>query len=309
MSLPPEPLEDEPRMTGPSPAIRTGWLRALLALVGYLAVLVAIGIVVGFVAVLTADGDPVETLRSLQDRRQIGLGLLAVFQAVNLVGVVSVVVLLRRLVDRASVRSLGLGPAWRDLGAGLAWGTAIIVVAVAVLALGGGVSLVIAAPPIAPSTLLGYLAVLAVVSFQEELLARGYLLANLMDSFPAPLALTLSALVFALLHLGNANVSLLAFLNLVLAGVVLGTYYVHRRNLWFSVGMHLTWNLVQGPILGFEVSGIATPSLLEPALDGPDLLTGGAFGLEGSLVVTVMLVAATAAIHLVYRDNGVRPRS
>ncbi len=301
----PEVAVSGPETTvGPSPpAIRRGWLRALLALLAYLVATLAIGLGAAVVVAVASDGPPLEALARLGDPAEVDLGVLAALQAANLIGVVLVVALLRRLVDRRSVRSLGLAAAWRDLASGLGAGVLVIVGTVAALLAGGWVRLTAADPAIGAAALLGYLGLLVVVAFQEELLARGYLLANLMESFPAPVALTVSAVVFALLHLGNANVSLLAFVNLVLAGVVLGVYYVHRRSLWFSVGMHLTWNLVQGPILGFEVSGVATPSLVEPTFAGPAAVTGGPFGLEGSVVITALLVAAIAVIHLVYRPR------
>jgi hypothetical protein len=67
--------------------------------------------------------------------------------------------------------------------------------------------------------------------------------------------------------------------------------------------MHLTWNLFQGPVLGFEVSGLQTPSMIGQQLSGPDLLTGGDVGLEGSILATIFLVVAIVVIHFQFRNG------
>jgi hypothetical protein len=290
------------------PLIRQGWLRALVALLVYVAVsigltvLVAVGIAVVTVA---GGGDPAENLKL--DPGGLGLGGLAAIQLLTLVITLIVVFGMRRLVDRRSVLSLGLQLEGHvgQLLEGAVWGVAVIVVGFVGL-LGIGV-LTVAAPsePTNPLLLIGCLGVLVIVAFNEELLVRGYLLTNLMDSFNRYVALAITAVVFAAFHLFNANVSALAVINLVLAGLILGITTIHSRNLWFPIGMHLTWNFCQGPVFGFEVSGLATPSLIGQDLVGPEVLTGGAFGLEGSIVATFLLAVATVVLDWRYRRNAV----
>lgn len=136
------------------------------------------------------------------------------------------------------------------------------------------------------------------VAFAEEIMVRGYILGCLlrtgMNRF---LALALSSLIFGLLHLFNPSIAFLPMLNLVLAGVLLGSVYIYTRNLWFSISLHLFWNWIQGPVLGYKVSGNNFhSSLFILRLPGPNLLSGGAFGFEGSLICTILLVIAIAGI-------------
>ena len=91
-------------------------------------------------------------------------------------------------------------------------------------------------------------------------------------------------------EIDTPNINFLATLNLFLAGIVLGIYYIHKSNLWLPIGMHLTWNFFQGPVFGFEVSGIEAESIINQSVSGSDLLTGGAFGFEGSLLCTFAIV-------------------
>lgn len=136
------------------------------------------------------------------------------------------------------------------------------------------------------------------VAFAEEIMVRGYILGCLlrtgMNRF---LALAISSVIFALLHVFNPSIAFLPMLNLVLAGVLLGSVYIYTRNLWLSISLHLFWNWIQGPVLGYEVSGNNFhSSLLILRLPGPTLLSGGAFGFEGSLICTILMVIAIAGI-------------
>jgi hypothetical protein len=129
---------------------------------------------------------------------------------------------------------------------------------------------------------------MALIAFSEEFVFRGYVLDNLMQSFPNKwVALVISSVLFAAFHFTSPEIYPLAFVNLFLAGLLLGANYIYTRNLWFSFFLHLSWNFFQGPILGFRVSGLVFPSLLVPETKGDLFITGGDFGLEGSILTTV----------------------
>jgi hypothetical protein len=136
------------------------------------------------------------------------------------------------------------------------------------------------------------------VALAEEIMMRGYILGRLlhtrMNKF---LSLFVSALLFALLHLFNPNLAFLPMLNLLLAGMFIGASYLYTRNLCFPISLHLFWNWIQGPILGYQVSGndFGT-SLLTLHLPEENVLNGGAFGFEGSLICTVLMIIFTILI-------------
>jgi len=134
-----------------------------------------------------------------------------------------------------------------------------------------------------------YLFLFVIVSLNEEIAIRGYILQNLSHSFNKYIALAISSLVFMLMHIGNPNIGVLPMVNLFLAGIFLGIYTIHKNNLWFPIGAHLLWNYLQGPIYGFEVSGNKINSLFEQKLASHVLFTGGSFGFEGSVILTFFL--------------------
>jgi membrane protease YdiL (CAAX protease family) len=144
------------------------------------------------------------------------------------------------------------------------------------------------------------LVLMLLVAFGEELIFRGYVLNNLLQSQNRRVALLTSALLFATFHMGSPGANVLPLINVFLAGLVLGVNYSHTQNLWFGMAFHFAWNFFQGPVLGYKVSGKAFGSVLEQELQGPALLTGGKFGFEGSTLCTVMMLITAILLEWLY---------
>lgn len=135
------------------------------------------------------------------------------------------------------------------------------------------------------------LAVFVPAAIHEELLFRGYAFQKLHRRHRL-FALGFVALLFAALHLNNPSVSWLGLANIFLGGLLLGLAYERYARLWFPIGLHLAWNVTSGPILGHEVSGYQSMATLFIEREhGPSWLTGGDFGIEGSVWMTVTEVA------------------
>ncbi len=145
--------------------------------------------------------------------------------------------------------------------------------------------------------------IMSIIAAGEELVFRGYILNNLMQSINKEAALLISAILFAVFHSLNPNFNLIAFINIFLAGIFLGINYIFTRNLWFSIFFHFSWNFIQGPVLGFKVSGIELPSLLEQNLKGSILVTGGVFGLEGSMLTAITTAISLIVLYVVFRNK------
>jgi membrane protease YdiL (CAAX protease family) len=154
------------------------------------------------------------------------------------------------------------------------------------------------------------------VGFYEELVSRGYQLTNLAEGLNGVgvgpgdaivLAWILSSSLFAVLHLYNPNASALGTLNIFLAGMMLGTGYVLTGQLAIPIGLHVTWNLFQGSVFGFPVSGLdfTGATFLATRQAGPALLTGGPFGPEAGLIAPAAMAVGVGLIALrVRRRTG-----
>lgn len=140
----------------------------------------------------------------------------------------------------------------------------------------------------------------------EEILTRGWLLQVCAQKRVAT-GMILSSGIFALLHLGNPGMGLLPLLNLILYGLFAACYTLYTENLWGVCAFHSAWNWAQGNLYGIAVSGNETigPSILiMGAPQGSTILTGGSFGAEGSLVITVLLSLGIACIlYLTHRKE------
>lgn len=140
------------------------------------------------------------------------------------------------------------------------------------------------------------------ISLSEEVMFRGVIQQILMDiPMNKMVSLCITAFLFMALHLGNPGISWLPLLNIFLAGVLLGVSMLYSCNLWFPISFHLFWNWLQGPILGYKVSGMTlfTPLIKTKQL-GSSWVTGGSFGFEGTLICTVLLVIAIVILFLVF---------
>ena len=128
-------------------------------------------------------------------------------------------------------------------------------------------------------------------AFLEELFFRGYVLRKLLEKFSSVISLTLSSLIFCLLHCLNDNVTFLSITNIFLAGLLLGILFIKTKNIWLATGFHFLWNYVHA-ILGFNVSGGEYPSILHLNFESTNLFNGGDFGFEGSYVCTIIILLA-----------------
>jgi hypothetical protein len=150
------------------------------------------------------------------------------------------------------------------------------------------------------------LAVGIMAAVGEELAFRGGLFRILEESLGTGTALALSAALFGLLHALNAGATVVSTIAIALeAGVLLGAAYALTRNLWFPIGLHFGWNFTEGGIFGTSVSGgSAAKGIFSVSLSGPNLLTGGKFGPEASVIAIAVCLATAIVLILFVARNG-----
>jgi uncharacterized protein len=238
-------------------------------------------------------------------------GGFALFECISAIFVVGIAFALRRFLDRRSIDSLGmpLRTRWgRLLTLGLALGAGMQLLVFALEAAVGelkvtGFSSFAVDLRFLPVWIVGF----AAAAIAEEMQFRGYVLQNLWEEMGFWPAALVSSALFALLHFGNPNIGAhpwIAAADIAGFGLWACLSIAWTKSLWLALGTHFGWNLFEGPILGAQVSGIGTQSVLSQTVSGPDLLTGGSFGPEAGLYGIAVLAIGLAVLYALQRRGA-----
>lgn len=289
-------------------------IRLLLGLVVLVVVGVAAFLAVGLLVGLSRSVFGTTVGNELTD----SIGATLVTTAVPVVGLY----LAARLVDRRWFGDFGLHLDrgwWLDCAFGAALGAGLMA-AIFGLELAVGwltvTGLFVAASGSFASGLLLVVVLFVGVSIREELLLRGWFLTNLAEGTAGfrgisprsavVFATLLSSVVFGILHAANPNATAISTASISLAGVFLALGYLLTGELAIPIGLHFTWNLFQGSVFGFPVSGLGLGvSVIAVEQGGPELVTGGQFGPEAGLVgIAAMVVGSLLTVWWVRWRTG-----
>ncbi len=225
------------------------------------------------------------------------------------VGLLALTMFFLRNVDRRPWVSLGLSlskSGIKELFLGLAIGS-LLITSVFLIALALGVVRIANTQSENLFDTQGQFALLVLVigAIFEEAFVRGYLFQTALEGVGVYPTIAATSIFFAMLHIPNLqgleipSNSLIALINIALAGVLLAIAYLRTRALWLPIGLHFAWNFLQAFIFSVPVSGLnLTPKLFKIELHGEDWLTGGSFGLEGSVIATAILGVAVVLLWI-----------
>lgn len=143
------------------------------------------------------------------------------------------------------------------------------------------------------------------VGFGEETFVRGFMMTVLKTTRRPVLVLLLPSLLFSVLHLFNQGYGLVPFINIFLLGVLFSVLFLRSGSIWAPIMAHFIWNWMQGCFFGMNVSGFQTVSILKLSVTGKHLLlTGGTFGNEGSLLITIVLLVTIAMCFFLLKSSN-----
>ena len=291
------------------PRIKNGFLRAIIFMPLWI-IIMGLSVTIGSLLVMLASGvdmsnpGSAETLFANMSFDNPIMLLMTVFQVA---GSFLALWIATKFIDRKPLMSIGLSVKDKanEMLIGLGFALAFIGGLFFVLWLLGAI------------TITGYVGfkpgvfivsmMLFLAAFDEELIFRGYVLNNMMDSSSRWVALAGSSALFALMHAGNPSVwsNWVPMTELFAAGFILGISYTFTKNLWFPTFFHFGWNFFQG-LFGFEISGINVDSWKmishESTGNVPDIVSGGAFGIEGSVITLSCTIICTYFIYKYYNE-------
>ena len=202
-----------------------------------------------------------------------------------------------RFIERRPANELSLSGAGKEwgigmlVGAGLYTSCALILIALGMYRIEGLNPWTFVIPAVAMALSSGVF---------EELLFRGVLFRSVEDMFGSWISLAVSSAVFGFVHLLNPGGTITGAIYISIeAGLLLAAAYMLTRRLWLSIGFHMSWNYTQSAIFSGIVSGgVSDPGLIRSNIRGPEVLTGGSFGLESS-IIAFALCTATGIVLLI----------
>lgn len=185
---------------------------------------------------------------------------------------------------------------------GIGWSAVLISGAYLICVLTGACHFEGVSAQLVPGYVIFYLIGYMIQGLAEEVICRGYLLVSLSRRNSVWYSVILSSGVFMAMHMSNEHVTVLAYINLFLCGLLFGLLFVESGSIWMVAALHSGWNFLQGNIFGISVSGSGTAkssSVFDSSFaDGWSFMNGGDFGLEGGLAVSIVLAVG---IYVVYR--------
>ena len=215
----------------------------------------------------------------------------AAIQIVLGLAAIGVYVAWGKFIERREVTELstpGLGREWGIgalYGAGLYTASAVVLMLLGIYKVEGFNPLLFLLPELAMAIKSGVF---------EELIFRGVLFRSVEAMFGSWVGIIVSSLAFGLLHLMNPGATLGGAIYICIeAGLLLSAAYLVTRRLWICMGFHMAWNYFQSAVFSGVVSGaVSDPGLFKASIEGPELLTGGAFGMEHSVIALVFCTTA-----------------
>lgn len=204
--------------------------------------------------------------------------------------------------DKRAVTELAAKGLAKNLFIGLTIGFALQCLTILVIYLNGSY-MVLKINPI--SFILIPLAIMFTVAIIEEILVRGIIFRIMEEKLGSYISLTFASILFGVLHLANPHGTLISAICITTAGFLFGTVFMYSRNLWMPIALHFAWNFTQSGIFGAITSGNEkTNSLIEAQIQGPEFITGGAFGPEGSIQAIVFCALATIVLFVMCNKNN-----
>ena len=232
---------------------------------------------------------------------------LFLFMYLSMIGVDLLVLLYTLLCERPIFRSFGRravpggrGNTWKLFGIGLLAGFAMNALCILAAWLHGDI--VLSVGRFRPLYLLAALVCVCVQSGAEELVTRGYMMGAIRDRYNVWVAAAVNSLFFGALHLLNPGITVLSFVNIVAVGLALSVVMIKLESLWFCIAMHTAWNFSQSIFFDLPNSGIVSEGSffhLDAARDS--VLYSAAFGVEGAITTTLVLLALTLCVLLAAR--------
>ena len=143
----------------------------------------------------------------------------------------------------------------------------------------------------------------------EEILCRGIVLHTLKEKTSVAVAVNVSTVLFIMPHCSSlfeqgVVYGILGVCNLALISTIFSLLTIRFKSIWAACGLHSFWNAILYSVLGLNLSGNdeTVTAIFNMQSVGKNIWNGGEYGIEASIITTVVLAIAAAIIWYVSRD-------
>ena len=216
-----------------------------------------------------------------------------------------------KIIEKRKLSEMGVTKNIRGWFIGALIGMGILAVCVAAIALTGSIRFdgVFTTPDILMILLM--LGGFIIQGAAEEFLCRGLVLCSLKDRVPMPVAIAASTFVFTFNHWGNFTGSEPKYIFsgvfcLIVISCVFSFLTLKTKSIWAACGLHSVWNFCLSCVLGLNLSGSegASAALIDMKSVGENLLNGGNYGIEASIIADIVIAAAAVLMWQLYKKNN-----
>lgn len=141
----------------------------------------------------------------------------------------------------------------------------------------------------------------------QEFLVRGYLYQLWKQKYNVVVAIVLTTALFTLMHAGAFEAGIIPVLNIVSMSIFVTLLLEYTRTIVAPIIAHFIWNTIGAIILGGVSLAPDYPSLLNSTFQGNSLISGGAYKIEGSIIVSVanlILIACLLVLNKRKRNDN-----
>jgi membrane protease YdiL (CAAX protease family) len=209
-----------------------------------------------------------------------------------------------RQTDPIGDQGLPLRKGWAgEAGIGLAIGWSVVIACVLPMLLAGGIAIVLNLHGSTLGWLVADAAFFALAALVEEVAFRGYGFQRFIQALGPVGAAVGYALFYAMVQAQASGSSHASFAVSLVFSLLLSTAYLRTRALWVSWGINFGWKAIRALLFGLAVSGVNSHSpVVQGDPMGPFWVTGGGYGLDGTWIAFIVLLAAFPFLYRATRD-------
>lgn len=294
--------------------VRSGWKIATVFSSFFICINIIIGVIVFFYTIFEVASKRVSPDNLVEFTKDLNSTLTNINSPLGLscnliqcICMILFIILFWKVFDKKPIREIGLinvKNGYKDLIKGLILGAVSLSIVFLILYITGNVTLInpLSKPNFSLSLVTGLISFIF-VGINEEMFARGYCMTVLKQTGCRWVTVIISSIIFSLMHSLNPGISLLSYLNLFLFGLLTAYMFIKSKNLWLSIGYHITWNYFEGNIFGFLVSGQTASGVYNLKNPVDNIINGGKFGPEGGVVVTLITLVGLIYMWKFYKPT------